>query len=155
MWALQSSRVCFMLLESRGISACRNKRASSSVSGWERKNTWCWCLPSSCSSPPPPPTRHPLSTPSLLTTAKAAWLLLAGSSWRLYLSTSLMCKLSSSVNREVAINVFCLPGQSPTEWRGSQVINAQSSGQPPGSSCPGISLECAVCQCGSMESVVP
>lgn len=59
MWVLQRSRVCFVLLESRGIGACRNKRASSSMSGWER-NKYLGLVPStSCSgsAPSPPPPR--------------------------------------------------------------------------------------------------
>lgn len=81
----------------------------------------------------------PIASPSpfLLTTAKAAWLLLKGSSWKLYLNTLLMCKLSSSINREAAVNVLYLPGQSPTEPSGSWVINAPSLSQPSGNSCQG------------------
>lgn len=86
----------------------------------------------SCSGPAPSPT--PLFLP---TTAKAAWLLLRGSSWRLYLNTLLMCKLSSSINREAAVNVLYLPGQSPTERSGSRLINAWSSCWLSGNSCQG------------------
>lgn len=49
--------------------------------------------------------------------AKAAWLLLRGSSWTLHLSTLHMCKLSSSINGELAVNMIYLPlqGSYPTE----------------------------------------
>lgn len=84
MWVLQRSQLCFVLLESRGISACRNKRASSSMSGWERKNIWGWCLP-------PPALARPCRLPPFLSaTAKAAWLLPRRSSWSLYLNTLLV-----------------------------------------------------------------
>lgn len=63
MWVLQRSRLCFVLLESRGISACRNKRASSSMSGWVGEKKYLGLVPSiSCSgpalSPPPVPPSH-------------------------------------------------------------------------------------------------
>lgn len=120
-----------MLLESQGISACRNKCASISMSGWETKNIWGWCLP------PPALARPRRLAPFLPTTAKAAWLLPRGSSWRLYLNTLLMCKLSSSINREEAVNVLYLQGLCPTKPSGSQVINARGSSQPSGNSCQG------------------
>lgn len=116
MWVLQGSQVCFLLLESQGISACRNKCASSSISVWERKSIWGGAI-------------HLLLWPSpiissqfLPAAAQAALLLLRGSSWTLYISTLRMCKLSSSINRELAVNMIYLPWQSPTEKKGSQVI---------------------------------
>ena len=149
MRVLQRSQVCFTLLESQDISAGRNKCASSSMSGWETKNIWGWCLP-------PAALARPCRLPSFLpTTAKAAWLLPVGSSWRLYLKTLLMCKLSSSVVRETAANVLYLLGQSPTKWSGSRVINAWSLSRRQSQTTPakGLSLECATCRSGSTESV--
>lgn len=49
-----------MLLESQGISACRNKCASSSMSVWEGKSVWGGAIHSCAgpapSSPPVPPS---------------------------------------------------------------------------------------------------
>lgn len=86
------------------------------MSAWERKSVWggaihllLW----------PGPIISPQFLPAA---AKATWLLLRGSSWTLHLSTLHMCKLSSSINRELAVNMIYLPQRSPTEKKGSQVI---------------------------------
>lgn len=38
--AAEEPEVCFVLLTSQGINACRNKCASRSMSVWERKSVW-------------------------------------------------------------------------------------------------------------------
>lgn len=148
MWVLQRSQVWFTLLESRGISACRNKCASSSMSGWETKNIWGWCLP-------PPALAQPRHLPLFLpTTAKATGLLPGGEQLEALPQHIAHVQIKQQHKQGGGSKCALSAGTEShqTEWEQGDkcsVLELAVWQLLP----KGLSLECATCQFGLVESV--